>query len=67
MEIHKKVDYDWIVVGSDQQPLAYKKPDSDPVFIDAEAAVLKCVEVISQMNQVNTNTQNLLADLSRLL
>jgi hypothetical protein len=60
-------DYDWIIYGEEKEPLAYKKPNEEPVFIDAEAAVLRAIETMKTMNTVNINTSNLLSDLSRHL
>jgi hypothetical protein len=62
-----KIDYEWIVVDDKQEPLAYKKPGEDPVFIDSEKAVLQCIETMNAMNRAHKNSQNLLADLSRHL
>jgi hypothetical protein len=62
-----KPQYEWIIKGSLEEILAYKKPDEDPVFIDSEKAVLQCIEVMNAMKNSHKNTQNLLADLSRHL
>jgi hypothetical protein len=62
-----RYDHDWIVKGSDGKILAYKEPDKDPVFIDAEAAVLKMIEVMKAVQTTQLNTSHILADLSRLI
>lgn len=60
-------DYDWIVYDEDRNPLAYKKPDEEPVFIDPERAVLQMIDTVKTMQTASINASNLLADLSRML
>ena len=62
-----QIDYDWVVIGSDGKELAYKKPGEDPVFIDAEAAVIKAIEIIKEMQTTQLHTSHILADLSRFM
>lgn len=60
-----KLEYEWIVKDSGDT-LAYKKPGEDPVFIDAERALLQCITVIETMQKDSKKAQHLLADLTRL-
>lgn len=62
-----EIKYDWVVISSDGKELAYKKPDEDPVFIDAEAAVIKAIEIIKTMQITQLHTSHILADLSRMI
>jgi hypothetical protein len=62
-----EVTYEWIVKDSGGNVLAYKLPEENPVFIDAEGAVLQMIETIKVMQTASKNTSNLLADLSRML
>ena len=63
----EKVEYEWLIIGNDNEILASKKPNEDPVFNNAEKAVLEMVKCLKTMQNVNKNTSNLLSDLSRLI
>lgn len=57
--------YDWIVIGEEGSPLAYKLPEEDPVFLDPEKAVLRCIQSMKDLQTSLLNTQLLLSDLTR--
>jgi hypothetical protein len=61
------VQFEWMIVDEKEKLLAYKKPDEDPVFIDAEGAVLQMIKTWKSLHNAHLNTSNLLADLSRML
>lgn len=65
--IDAKAEYEWLIVDDKNNILASKKPNEDPVFLDAEKAVLEMVQCLKTMHSVNKNTSNLLSDLSRLI
>ena len=63
--IRNERDYDWIVVDEKGGPLAYKRPEEDPVFLDSEKAVLQCIRSMKDLQTSLLNTQLLLSDLTR--
>ena len=61
------VQFEWMIVDEKEKLLAYKKPDEDPVFIDAEGAVLQMIKTWKSLHAAHLNTSHILADLSRML
>ena len=65
--IEAEAQYEWIVIGNKNEILAYKKPNEDPVFEDAEGAVLQMIKTLKELRTANLNTSHILADLSRMI
>jgi hypothetical protein len=66
--IEAEAQYEWIVIGEPKNEiLAYKKPNEDPVFVNAEGAVLQMIKTLKELRTVHLNTSHILADLSRMI
>ena len=66
--IEAEAQYEWIVIGEPQNEiLAYKKTNEDPVFVNAEGAVLQMIKTLKELRTVHLNTSHILADLSRMI
>lgn len=57
--------YEWVVTNEEHKIFAYKKHDENPVFIDAERAVLQLVKELKVIELTNRNISHLISDLSR--
>lgn len=57
-------EYEWVVVSDEQVVLAYKKYGENPIYIDAEAAVLQLIKSIKIEQHTNKKIMHLLLDLS---
>lgn len=67
LSIEAEAQYEWLVVSDENKILAYKKLNEDPVFGDAEGAVLRMIKILKEMRTSHLNTSHILADLSRLI
>jgi len=54
---------DWVITDSAGNVLAHKPADADPIFINAEAAVLRLVEIVKLGNE---STAYLEAEIERI-
>lgn len=61
----QKVEYEWVVISDEQVVLAHKKYGENPIFIDAEAAVLQLIKSMKIEQHTNKKIMHLLLDLSR--
>jgi hypothetical protein len=61
-----ETQFEWIIIDNNNI-LASKKPGEDPIFIDAEKAVLYMIEAYKSMEVARKNALNMMSDLSRLI
>ncbi len=65
MSNEQDAEYEWIVISDEQVTLAYKIREENPIFIDAEAAVLQLIKSMKIEQHTNKKIMHLLLDLSR--
>lgn len=67
LPIDTEAEYEWVILDNSNNILAHKKKDEEPVFINAEKAVLEMIKIWTATDIARKNASNMLADLSRLM